>query len=713
MSDVPLNAGSTKGTRPTYRGVRAGAWSVFALAVVAASSAWYVLRPRPLPRLNPNWTAVVTVLAGDGVSTVRDGDPGHARFSDPFGVAAATDGTLVVGDGVDAHRIRRIAADGRVSTLAGGLRGFTDGPATAARFDTPSGVALGADGTVYVADTGNNAIRRIATDGNVSTLAGGGPSGFADGRGREASLNGPIGLAIGPSGDVVVADAYNDRVRLVTADGHVSTLAGNGLFGMADGPAAEARFDTPCGIAVDQRGNVYVADTGNDAVRLIADGVVTTITPLPEGGLFRPTGIAVDPSGTIYVSDEGGRIVEIHPGVSARVLAGAGIGFSDGAGAEARFRAPAGIALIGEARLVVTDRRNALVRVVEGLGRGTLRPPASPAVRPQFDFDRFSQTPLLWPVHPQEGPFEITGTMGEVRGGDTQERFHAGLDVRAEAGAVVRAVRDGVVSDPIATTDFDTLNEALRIGPLVYVHQRVGRSRSELFEDPRLAPSYTDTGVLAQVRVKRGSRYLVGEAIGTVNAFNHVHLNVGWPREEINPLAARLVQFADSVRPVIAARGVHLLDEAGVELKARGRGRLLVSGPVRVVVDAWDQVDGNQPRRRLGLYRLGYQVLLMNGEPAHGFDQPRETLRFDRLLPDENAAQLAYAPGSGIPFFGGRMTRLLYEVTNEMRNGRASPGVWDTDALAPGDYTLRIVAADFSGNEATGNRDLGVTVVAR
>lgn len=687
------------------------------LGALTAGAAWYVWRTPQATPLDVNWTAVVTVLAGDGVAGVRDDDAARAHFSDPFGVAVAADGALIIADAGDAHRIRRIAT-GIVSTLAGSERGLVDGPEAVARFDTPSGVAVGIDGSVYVADTGNNAIRRISPAGDVSTVAGGGASGQADGVGGDARFNGPIGVAVGPTGLIYVADTYNDRIRRVTPDGRVSSVAGSGLFGSTDGPAAEARFDTPCGVAVDQRNNrIYVADTGNNAVRLISpDGMVTTVTPLPEGGLFRPTAIAIDPAGTLYVTDEGGRIVEIRPGVSARILAGNSVGFADGVGADARFRAPSGIAIAAAAdpqvrpALVVSDRRNALIRIVEARGHGDVRLPVSPSVAPHFDFEGFTQTPLLWPVHPQEGPFEVTGTMGEMRGPEGEERFHSGLDVRAEEGTVVRAVRDGVVGDPIATTDFNTLNEALRIGPLVYVHQRVGRSRSELFTDTRLAPSYGDEGVLARIRVKRGSRYGVGEALGTTNAFNHVHLNLGWPREEINPLTARLVQFADTTQPTIVARGIHILDEAGVELKRRQRGRLVVSGPARIVVDAWDQADGNRPQRRLGLYRLGYQVLQQDGQPASGFEQMRETLRFDHLFPDENAARLAYAPGSGIPFFGQRRTRFLYEVTNEMRNGKAEAGVWNTDALPPGDYTLRILATDFSGNVAIGNRDLAVTI---
>jgi hypothetical protein len=131
---------------------------------------------------------------------------------------------------------------------------------------------------------------------------------------------------------------------------------------------------------------------------------------------------------------------------------------------------------------------------------------------------------------------------------------------------------------------------------------------------------------------------------------------------------------------------------------------------VHIVVDAWDQVDGNERRRRLGLYQLGYQVLRRDGSPAPGYDSPLRMIQFDRLAPDDEAARTVYWSGSGIPFFRGGATRFLYTVSNTFKHGRASPSVWDTGLLEPGEYTLRIVAADISGNEVT--RDLPVTVVA-
>jgi hypothetical protein len=155
---------------------------------------------------------------------------------------------------------------------------------------------------------------------------------------------------------------------------------------------------------------------------------------------------------------------------------------------------------------------------------------------------------------------------------------------------------------------------------------------------------------------------------------------------------------------------VRLLDEHGQPLVERQRGRIVVSGQVQIVVDAFDQVDGGRPSRRLGLYRLGYQLLGTDGVPAPGFTRPLETLRFDRLAPDPSAALLAYAAGSGIPFYGTRRTRFLYNVTNTVLDGTARTGLWDTTAQQPGDYVLRILAADIVGNEALANRDVPITI---
>jgi len=685
------------------------------LAVVGIGSAgaaallwWRTIPAQPL-RLDPNWIATTMVLAGTGVTGVEDGDASDATFSDPFGVAVAADGAVFVTDAGDAPRIRRISPDGRVSTIAGGARGFADGNGPAARFDTPSGIAIDSHGMLYVADTGNNAIRRVTGTGDVSTLAGNTAGGYRDGPALDARFNGPVGVAVDPRGRVIVADTYNDRIRAIERDGTVRTLAG-GDPGFADGTGDSARFLTPCGVFVDGGGSIHVADTGNGVVRVLDPHGQVTTPPLANTPML-PLGISAGPDGTRYVSDERGRILELSPTGGVRVLAGSSPGFRNGDGAESQFRRPAGVALVSAGRLIVADAGNALVRVVAAPGRLEVRLPPSPSIAPHFDARRFALSPLLWPIAPMEGPFEVAGTIGEARGVEGTERFHAGIDVRADEGTFVSAVRDGVVATVNAANGYGTLTESLRIGALAYVHIRVGRLKSgEPFADTRFAPIHNPDGTLTAMRVKRGARFTTGEAIGTVNAFNHVHLNVGWPGEELNPLAFRLVQFEDHIPPTIA--NVRLHDEQGVRIAERRRGRVVLRDRVQIVVDAWDTADENRPGRRLGVYDLGYQVLQRSGTPAAGFEEPHHTLRFDRVSADPAVVRMVYAAGSGIPFYGQRRTRFLYIVTNTFHDGVASTGWWDTSRLAPGDYILRIWAADISGNVATARRDVPVTIAA-
>ena len=677
------------------------------------AAAWLWLRRPREDVLHPGWTAVVTVFAGDGVAGSADGGAGRSRILDPFGVVPGPEGSVFITDSGPSPRIRVVTGDGEIRTIAGGDRGFADGTGRAARFSTLSGLAMDRRGDLVVADTGNHTIRRVTPAGAVSTLAGTLTPGYRDGVGSAAMFNGPLGVAIDASGRVVVADTYNDRIRAVHPDGTVVTLAGSGVRGFKDGAAAEAAFDTPGGIAIDTASTVFVADTGNNAVRAIGpDGTVTTVGPPPPEGLWRPVGITASQDGFLYVTDDRGRVVEIQPGVRARLLAGSRPGFADGTGGQARFRALAGIALVRPGLMVVADARNALLRLVGARSAVGLRPPSSPRIEPGFDEQGFASKPLLWPLGPMEGPYEVTGTLGEIRGGEGSERFHAGLDVHAPQGSPVRVVRAGAVTGAISASDFGTLNESVRIGPVTYVHLRVGRDvKGDILDDGRFVGTYDDVGRLTGIRIRRGASFSTGDVIGSVNQFNHVHMNVGWPGEEHNPLKFGLVQFTDRVPPTITRGGIRLLREDGSPAE-RERGRWVLSGRAQIVVDAWDQSDGNERRRRLGLYSLGYQVLTPEGRPAPGFDAPVETIRFDRLVADEEAARVVYASGSGIPFFAGRGTRFLYMVSNSFRDGQATRGFLDTTTLPPGRYLLRIFAADIEGNQAIANRDAPIEVRA-
>ena len=703
------------------RRLRAVVW----LAVVVAAGgavlalAWWMRRP-PVP--NPTdgaWTAVVTTIAGSGAPGVKNGAASRARFSDPFGVAVGDNGVAVVADAGESNRIRRLHPGGWVETVAGGAEGFVDGPAARARFHTPSGIAVAADGTIYVADTGNHAVRRVRPDGIVDTAAGGGLPGLNDGHSTAARFNGPIGVALAENGDLLVADTYNDAIRRVDRTGAVTTVAGGRGPGLIDGPAREARFDTPCGVAVAPDGAVIVADTGNGVVRRVHEGRVTTLWPAPldassDISLVRPIGVAAGKDGTLYVTDSRGRVLQVLPGSRARVLAGSQPGFADGIGAAARFHAPAGLALDREGALVVADAANVVLRRVAPAGLYPPDPPRSPlAPAPGLQPADLAQTPLPWPVDPQFGWHEIAGTMGEARGSalDPRERFHAGIDIRADHGAVVRAVRSAKIWAPTATYGFDTLNESVAVGPFTYVHLRVGRDPAGRLVDPdRFQLTTDETGAAVRVRVRRGTRFALGDALGTVNRFRHVHLNAGVAGREVNPLTLRLVNFVDTVAPEIAPKGIALLDQSGLPA-ARVAGRYVVRGRVRIVADAWDRVDGNARRRRLGLHRLGYQVLWPDGAPVAGFESPRITIEFDRLPPQPGAAALVYAEGSGISVYGGRRTRFLYAVTNEVRDGTAAEGFWDSSTLSPGPYVLRIVAADAAGNEAVAGRDVPIIVM--
>jgi len=334
---------------------------------------------------------------------------------------------------------------------------------------------------------------------------------------------------------------------------------------------------------------------------------------------------------------------------------------------------------------------------------------------PHITNEILGQESLIWPVDPQDQPHEVVATVGEVRGAfnstDSRDHLHSGLDVFGAYGSVVRAVRSEKVASPLPNWGFDTLNEGFRISVVSYIHQLVGRGTDEkMFADPRFIPVNDANGRVARVRIKRGTRFRPGDALGSINRMYHVHLIVGPSGGEINPLSLSPIGFKDDIPPSIEKNGIQLFDPSGKQFSAKQNGRLLVTGNVRIVVDAFDRTNLNGSRRRLGLYLLGYQILKPDGAPAPDFMEPRITQIYDRLPPDRDSTKIAYADQSGITVYGSESTRFLYEVTNWVRDGRARRDSWDASKLPPGDYVLRIIARDYNGNEATVDRDVLLTI---
>ena len=689
-----------------------------ALVAAVVAFAWFELSHRtadgpppapPTPNQRIDHPALVTPLAGDGRIGARDGAAAQAQFADPYGLAWDPHGMLYVSDGGDNDRIRVLRADGSVATLAGGVEGFQDGQGAAARFNTPSGLALDTVGNLYVADTGNHAIRKVTPAGVVTTLAGTGRPGYRDGPGAQAQFDGPMSVAIDGAGRVIVADAYNDRVRAIAPDGTVTTIAGGALPGDVDGPGAQARLDTPCAVLVEPGGRILVADTRNDALRAIdAGGNVTTLAQAQPGNglqrLHRPVSLARKRNGLLAIGTLAGELVEIAPGTPAvlQPVFDAGV---------RGFVRPTGLAVGRDQALLVADSASSRLHVVVN---------GAPGRETQVDggVGPSSDRPLpaaehRWPVRPQLAWHEVVGTVGEDRGdgkGESRDHFHDGLDVRGDVGQEVLAIAPGKVSNPLSTYGFGTLNEGLSIGELGYIHMRVGRGAQGLPLDPaRFVPVLDEAGRLVRMRVRRGTRFAAGEVLGSINPMAHVHLRLGVSDYGLNPLRLDLRDFVDSVPPTIAA--VQMRDAAGARLARREAGRLVVpQGDGAVVVDAFDQVDGNLPRRRLGLYSLAFQWLHADGSPVPGFETPRTAIEFDRLPPDDQV-KTVYAERSGITVQGSAETHFRYAIAHPL-------SVCDPVAtgcvptwLPAGDYVLHVVAKDFSGNEASRNRDLPVRVV--
>ena len=253
----------------------------------------------------------LSTFAGDGEEESADGPAAQARFDGPEDVVVDSENNVYVAEG-GSDRIRAIAPDGRVTTIAGGDDGFADGPGAQAQFDGPCGVAVDASGNVYVADWGNNRVRKITPDGTVSTLAGSGAEDFADGPGAQAAFNGPNAVAVDGQGNVFVADSGNNRIRRIDHNGVVSTFAGSGRKKCRDGVGLRASFFFPAHVVCRPAGGLLVIEAGCAGLRRVdGDGKVTTLRFAATIEAV-PDGIACTPDGGAVVSDGlGQRLLKI------------------------------------------------------------------------------------------------------------------------------------------------------------------------------------------------------------------------------------------------------------------------------------------------------------------------------------------------------------------------------------------------------------------
>lgn len=327
-----------------------------------------------------------TVAGAAGADGVADGTANVARFRSPGGVVVDASGNLFVTD-TGNHVIRRISADGNVTTLAGtaGQAGAVDGVGAAARFSTPTTLALDSTGNLYVADSSNHTVRKITASGVVSTLAGSaGAAGAVDATGAGARFRSPHGVAVDAAGNVYVTDAGNHTVRKITSAGVVSTLAGTAAAaGATNGSGAAARFNAPRGIALETNGNVIVVDSGNTLIRRIsAAGTVTTVAGLVDtvraqdgaSNVARfqvPEGVVIDSVGNIFVSDYYGhtvRKITVSGFVSTFAGSTGQLGANEGVGNAALFDGPYGIAIDAARNLYVTDTYNHTIRKITATG---------------------------------------------------------------------------------------------------------------------------------------------------------------------------------------------------------------------------------------------------------------------------------------------------------------------------------------------------------
>jgi uncharacterized protein (TIGR03437 family) len=332
-------------------------------------------------------SGTITTVAGNGNSGYS-GDGGlaaSAQLARPVGVAVDAGGNLYIAD-TGNQRIRKVSAGGIITTVAGnGNPGFSGdgGPATSEQLWNPSNVAVDAVGNLYIADQGNNRIRKVNASGTISTVAGNGNYGYSGdgGAATGAQLAGPAGVAVDAAGNLYIADTFNSLIRQVNASGTISTVAGGGYANPGEGGAATgAQLDVPTAVAVDSAGGLYFADMGSSRVRKVSAAKLTTVAggATGDGGLgvfgslASPIGLAGDSAGNLYIADNGNqRVRRIAANGVITTVAGTGAGGysgDGGAGPSGQVATPCGVAIDAAGDLFIADTNNSRIRKVNAAG---------------------------------------------------------------------------------------------------------------------------------------------------------------------------------------------------------------------------------------------------------------------------------------------------------------------------------------------------------
>ncbi len=662
-------------------------FSIAFFAVIFAASCSRIKQPEYTP-LNKART----------ISSVNE------KLGEPFGIAVR-DNAVYFSDG-ETGKIWRISDYQNFALVSD-------------KFDTPSGIAFDNNGNLIVADSGTHTIKKLnVSNGAVELIAGvENQKGFTDGNAGIALFNAPIGVAVSEN-KIFVADTYNDKIRVIE-NGNVMTLAGSGQ-GFADAEqGASAKFDTPCGLAI-WGDKLLIADSENRRIRVVEmNGKTWTLTGsdaedstdgfLNQASFVQPTAVSVDVRGAIYVAD-GNSIRVIGRRIFALVetLSNTKRGFTDGVLRESRFNRPSGLATDTNGNLFVADSENQTIRVLTGAEIGTA------ATAEQIKNSRLTPEafrdlqPPRWSYNPPERKREIAGTLGEIRGeivdANSTVWFHNGLDIVGGYGETARFVRTEKVLRPTATENFATLRELIRLPTLGYIHIRLGRDQNnQIFNDSRFQFSREASGKLTNVRVPRGAKFQAGDAIGTLNPMNHVHLIAGRSGAEMNALDALILpDVSDKIAPVIEEATLFGEKWQPLGETSNANARINLSGKTRIVVRAYDRMDGNAERRRLGVFKVGYQILRADKTPVSEINW---TISFDRL-PDADAVKFVYAAGSKSGATGE--TIFKYIATNRVSNDEFREDFFDANQLENGDYILRVFAADYFGNQTARDTEFSV-----